>query len=137
MMARKCIQKLMLVMMELIVLIIIKVNGNDATPFSLDPTSLPISLHVFQLDQSYNHICFEKTLGKCEKILEVRDMEKCILHNLFDRLCNNPIYLEVPIHEISTIIRHCILYCFEELECEGISSSSCLLDCFEEQMDKH
>lgn len=127
----------MLVMMELIILIIIEVNGNDPTPFSLDPTSIPISLHVFQFDQSHNHICLEKTLEKCEKLLEVKDMEKCIVHNLFDCLFNNPIHLEVSIHEISTIIRHCILYCFEELGHEGISSASCLLECFEEHMDKH
>jgi hypothetical protein len=50
MLAMKCIRKLMLVTMELIVAIIIEVNGIEPTPFSLGPTSLPISLHVSQLD---------------------------------------------------------------------------------------
>jgi hypothetical protein len=137
MMAMKCIQKLVLVMMELILAIIIEVNGIESTPFSLGPTSLPISLHVFQLDQSYNHICLEKTIEKCEILVEVTDLEQCIIRNIFQCLFKNPIHLEFPKHKYPIIMRHCIHYCFGELSHKGISSASCLLDCFEEQITKH
>lgn len=136
MMAGKCIRKLMLIMIELIVLIIIEVKGNNPTPPSLGPTSFPISLHVFQLDQSHNHICLEKTVQKCEKYPHILYVEDCIIDNIFPCLFKNPDYLEFPEHKHFIIMVHCIHDCFAVLKC-GLSSAACLLDCFEEQINMH
>lgn len=123
----------MLVIMELIVL----GHDNYLTAFSLSPTLLPTSPHVFQLDQSHNHVCLEETLGICEDFIELYDIEMCIIHNLFHCLFQNPFHLKVHKHEHSPIKMYCIRYCFGELNYEGIRSASCLLDCFEREMKKY
>jgi hypothetical protein len=136
-MAGKCIQKLMLIMIELIVLLIIEVNGNNPTPFSLGPAPFPTGLHVFLLDQSHNHICLEKTVDRCEKYQRIRDVEDCIIRNIFPCLFKNPDHLEFPEHKRYKIMGQCIGYCFEILKSEGINSAACLVDCYEEQINRH
>jgi len=136
-MAMKCIKKLMLVMIELIVLIIIEVHGNNPTPFSPSHTSLPIGVHAFQLDNSHGHHCLESTLEKCEQILELHKLERCIVRNLFSCLFENQIHLNQPIQERLDIVSKCIVSCLGVEAKQGIRLALCLLDCYKKHMTKH
>jgi hypothetical protein len=124
-------------MIELIVLIIIEVHGNNPTPFSPSHTSLPIGLHTFQLDNSHGHRCLESTLKKCEYILKLHMLEHCIVRNLFKCLFENPIHLNQPIHERLDIVSKCILFCLGMQTKQGYRLAPCLLDYYEKLMNNH
>jgi hypothetical protein len=133
MMAMKCIKKLMLVMMELVIFIIVELHGSDPIHFSHNPAPVPTSLHAFQNDDTYNQLCLESTVEKCEKIQKLIDLENCVVRNLFSCLFKHPIH--VPLKVRFTIPRKCILECFRRLR--GIRGAQCLLDCYEREMNKH
>lgn len=137
-MAEKCMRKLMLVMMELIILTILEVHANDPTLLSLSlaPTPLPTSIHNFQLDNGHMtpiHICLESTLQTCEKILAMIHLERCIANNIFSCIFGNLIH---P-NKRAAIKRKCLPFCILERETQGFSFASCLVDCCESYIGKH
>jgi hypothetical protein len=135
MMAIKCTKKLMLVMMELVILIIIELHGNDPTHISLNPAPAPTSLHASQVNHTYNQLCLESTVEKCEKIQNLIALEKCVISNLLFCLFKHPIHQKVSVKERFVIPRKCITECFGRLR--GIRGAQCLLDCYEWKMSKH
>jgi hypothetical protein len=135
MMAMKCIKKLRLVIVELVILIIIELHGSDPTHFSYNPVPVPTSLDAFQIDHTYNQLCLESTVEKCEKIQNLIALEKCVIRNLFSCLFKHPIHQKIPLRERITIHQKCIIECFGRLR--GIRGAQCLLDCYEGKMNKH
>jgi len=137
-MARKCIKKLILMMIELIILVIIEVHSLNRTPFSpIHPSSLPTSLHHFPFHYSYNHHCLETTLEICEDIQDLPELEWCITHHLFNCLFKNPIHLKASLEELEAIMEKCAHYClYGENKHEGIRLAPCFLDCWEKYTKK-
>jgi hypothetical protein len=54
-------------MMELIILRIIEVHGDEPTPFSLDGSLPPTNFHAMEFYNSFHRHCLEYTLKSCEK----------------------------------------------------------------------
>ena len=73
-MACKCIRKLTLVMMELLIFLLIKVQANNLVHPSFSPSRLPILYphfsHFSEFDevQGTIHTCFASEIEDCEKI---------------------------------------------------------------------
>jgi hypothetical protein len=110
MMAMKCIKKLMLVIVELVILMIIELHG-----LTIQLQFLATSLDAFQIDHTYNIICLESTVEKCEKIQNLIGLEKCVIRNLFSCLFKHPIHQKIPLRERITIHQKCIIECFGRL----------------------
>jgi hypothetical protein len=63
-MALKCIRKFSVVMIELLILIILKVQANDLAHFSFHLSSAPIQLSYFsKLDKVQNHVLAPTSLS--------------------------------------------------------------------------
>ena len=77
-MARKFIEKLIIVMIYFVIFIIMKVHGNDIVPTYFHPFSLspPLPDHPSQIDKvkSIFHICIEKHMETCEKMSKEEDI---------------------------------------------------------------
>jgi hypothetical protein len=135
MMTRKCMTKLML---KLIVLVILKVHANDPTPLSSDSTPLSSTLHTFQLDNEgmeYNyHPCLKHwTVIKCGK---KQGSGLCIIAKIINCLFKDPNHpKDYPI-ELYDLKRRCISRCAFELKVFGIDRGSCAVKCYEEYKKK-
>jgi hypothetical protein len=135
-MARKCMIKLMLVMMESIVLIIFEVHANELTPLSFAPTPLPINIHPFHLDDeniSYIDRCIERTLKKCE---EQHHNQLCVAVNLTLSLFKDPMHPKDYPTNFLYVIGKCSYDCVVDSEHVGIHYASCIANCYEKLMTK-
>jgi len=127
--------KLMLVMMELIILVIFKVHANDPTTPSSAPTTLPTSLHLFQLDnadKSYIDHCIGSTLKKCKLT------EPLFAANLlFECLFQSPTHpKDFPI-SLGDVTLGCFRHCHMKLKLIGEHHAHCLVYCYKEKMKQH
>jgi hypothetical protein len=133
--SRKSMTKLMLVTMELIILVILKVNANDSTTPSFAPTTLLTVLHLFQFDNanvSYIDHYIESTLKKC-KLHEQFATAYILLKCLFQ----SPMHpKDFPIN-IGDMIVDCYEHCFVKLKLQGKRHALCPVHCYEEETKKH
>jgi hypothetical protein len=151
-MACKCISKLMVVMMELLILILLKVQANDPAHISFRPSSpstmlpyfseldkdlaptsfsssplLILDPQSFELDKvkrtMYN--CLEDKIKNCEKkgAQGTLEFEECILKAHRKCLIRHR-YRKKMTYESS----HCLLNCFEHRSHE---IGACFLECYE------
>jgi hypothetical protein len=140
-MTTKCMIKLMLVMMKLIIPIILKVHANDLTPLSYASTSLPTSLHPFQLDNEglkYSHYCIQHwTVRECINSRNKQSIPSCfnsrILNCLFkDKM--HPKDYPISLHDLR---KTCRSRCYWELRFFGLDRGTCVVHCYEEHKEKH
>jgi len=132
-MATKCVRKLRLIMMELLILILLGAQANDLAPTSLSPSSsLIMSPYSSELDNHGEmHLCL--TLGICHcshfKTTWPRldaTYEPCIAATFFRcfkhiKIFEDPIMIPIifncvktkcePLHEKSTHMVRCLLKC--------------------------
>jgi hypothetical protein len=90
-MARKCLRKLIVLMMEFIILGVLAVQANDLTPPSLSTSSRPIRLlhpsepAASDRDKNPLSYCLETRMKHCETIHDYGTLgfSKCIKYHFF------------------------------------------------------
>jgi hypothetical protein len=129
--------KLMLVMIELIILVKLKVHANDPTTPSSAPTTLPIGLHLFQLDNAKRNniekLCIEDTFKKC-----TLEEPFCTAKHLLECLFQSPMHPnDFSIKLLGYITLECFELCYTNLGRHGFRYARCLINCYKRETKKH
>jgi len=135
-MATKCIRKLMLGIMELLILILLGAQANNLALTSLSPSSsssLIMSPHSFELDNHGEiHLCLTLGICRCSHLKTTwphpdATYESCIATAFFRcfkliKISEDPIMIPIifncvktkcePLHEKKTHMVRCLLKCF-------------------------
>lgn len=86
-MGRKCIRKLLLVMMEFLILILVQVHANVLVPTTFGPSSFPIPLPDFtELDQVLAPMgeCLKNGIESCKEERNSNEEEKLVANLRYD-----------------------------------------------------
>jgi hypothetical protein len=140
-MAMKCVRKLMLIMMELLILILLGVQANDLALTSFSPSSsLFMSPYSSELDHNHGelHLCLTLGIRYCSTLRTTwphsdAKYESCIVATFF-RCFEHIKFYEDPI--MMPIIFNCIktkcepLQKIEEIFVRSSQMVRCLLKCF-------
>jgi len=132
---------IMLVMMQLIILIILKVHGNDLIPLSYASTSLPTGLYPFQLDNNglkYSHYCIQHPLVRaCINSRTEEKIPPCFIARILNCLFKDKMHpKDYPI-SLEDLRSRCISLCYLELKIFGLDRGTCVVDCYKEHKEKH
>jgi hypothetical protein len=135
-MAKKCILKLILVMVKLII-IILKVHANDHTLLSSAPTPLSTNLHPFHLNNepmTCIHRCIKSTLKECEV---EHFFESCTTIKLVCYLLKDPMHPKDYPNGLFDVILKCHFHCYSKMKRFGTLHAPCIVKCYEDKMEKH
>lgn len=115
-MAPKFINKLMVLMMDLLILILTKVHPYYPTLFSSTPMLFPSSFVMIQQNEnwSYHCDCLKSTLKIYKGESMFVKMESCIIYHLFKCPFYNPKYKNHTLDGHLVIMQKCLDHCFWE-----------------------
>jgi len=133
---------ILLVMMTLIILMILKVHGNDhLIPLSYASTSLPTSIYPFQLDKDdlkYSHYCIRHPLVReCINSSTEEKILSCFIARILNCLFKDKMHPKGYPIKLHALTRRCISLCYLELKIFGLNRGTCVVDCYEEHKEKH
>jgi hypothetical protein len=134
-MGRKCIRKLLLVMMEVLILILVQVHANVLAPSTFGPSSFPIPLPDFtELDQVLAPMgeCLKNVIESCKEERNSHEEENPVADLIYDScvvvrfgLCIKEYAHGLDLKKYSPFII-CSLACREK---HGVAG--CLIKCYE------
>jgi len=135
-MAMKCIGKVILVIMELVIPIFVQVHANDIASTSFGPSSLPIQVsNVFELDKVQGPMgeCLQPQIKYCKRERRLHEdqwfYERCIQYSFqhcLHRIRGN----EDP--TMTPLSKTCTSDCARQKHKSIIHIQTCLLECYEE-----